>query len=173
MGQRLPWSGVTPTHPQQDLVPTPREGLSPGLSLPTPQPASLGTWHQDVSKAQEGEGPVAQGQGRGVEPGHLQDHGQLRESRVDSLQTGPAWPGGALHPTPSDSGLRPHRDMTHLLMGGGVRGSGGHLHHDAVPALHRRVTSGWVLGSGVGTARRAGQAPTLVRKGVMKTKKTS
>lgn len=35
------------------------------------------TWDQDVPKTQEGEGPVAQGQWRGIQPGHLQDHGQL------------------------------------------------------------------------------------------------
>lgn len=40
-------------------------GTSPALGCPTAPPpgtASPSTWHQDVSKAQEGEGPVTQGQ---------------------------------------------------------------------------------------------------------------
>lgn len=63
-----------PLAPQPDTISTP--GRPQSLGAPTLVP-SLRTWDQDVPESKEGEGPVTQGQWRGVQPGHLQDHGQL------------------------------------------------------------------------------------------------
>lgn len=62
---------------------------------------------------------------------------------------------------------------TYLLMGSRVRRPSSHLHHDAVPTLtegrlHQKGPAGPYGLRGWG-----GKGPTLVRKGVMNTKKTS
>lgn len=69
-----PW----PPGPTGSALPLPTSpcGLTPPRAPGPPKPGPS-TWDQDVPEAQEGEGPVTQGQRRGVESGHLQHHGEL------------------------------------------------------------------------------------------------
>lgn len=83
----------------------------PTAHLLTRPVRSAHTWHQDVSKAQEGEGPVTQGEWRGVQPGHLQHHGQLWGEQGSAWTPLPTHPAGATAHSPCGR-------VAYLLMGG-------------------------------------------------------
>lgn len=96
-GPRPPAScslGARGAAPARSSPPTP----APARPRPdTPEDAHRGvarpsTWHQDVPEAQQGEGPVTQGQRRGVQSGHLQDHGELGGQGGGRLQDPPQPP---------------------------------------------------------------------------------
>lgn len=102
------------------------------LEAPSRTRAQFITWHEDVAKAQQWEGPVAQGERGEVEPGHFEHHGKLHGRAEQSSVS-------ATCPSSLNRKWSNLAQAANLLVRGGVRGTSRDLHHYTLAALWSRT----------------------------------